>query len=138
MANQIQGQTLNNMLNGLFMKSQQEDLQPASSLGEVADHFKTYIQTLTDLYTLKAVDKSSSAFASLIVSGLVALLIILVLVLASIGGAFYLNRIIGNSFSGFFIVAALYILLAIVLYFSKNKWIRKLISNKIVSEMLED
>lgn len=83
-----------------------------------------YVDTQLELFKLKMVDKSSEA-ASSIASGLVLFLVFSVFfIVFNIGIALLIGYLLGKSFYGFFILAALYAIIGLVLLKSKSKWIK--------------
>jgi len=95
-----------------------------------------YLQTRLDLFKLKALDKASDT-ASSIVSGLTTVIIaIFALLLLNVGLSLWIGDLLGKIYLGFFIVAAFYILLAVIIHFTKDAWIKGPISTMIIKKML--
>jgi len=55
----------------------------------------------------------------------------------NIGIALWLGELLGKSYYGFFIVAAFYLIAAIVLHFFLLRWIKKPMSDLIISQALQ-
>jgi hypothetical protein len=55
----------------------------------------------------------------------------------SLGVALWLGDLLGKPYYGFFIVAAFYLLAALVMHFFLSKWIRTLISGLIITQALQ-
>jgi len=53
------------------------------------------------------------------------------------GLAFWLGEIMGNNSYGFFIVAAFYGLLGLVIHFFMHDWLKKVICNYIIKQVLK-
>ena len=53
----------------------------------------------------------------------------------NIGLALCLGKYFGETYYGFFIISFVYLLLGIILYIFKNKWIKYPVSNFIISQM---
>jgi hypothetical protein len=121
------------------MKPQNEEFEESPALLEELTHqFKSYLNTLYELYLLKTVQKVSSGATTILVIAIVMLSAIFLLVFASVGTALWLNEMLSNPFGGFFIVSGFYALLAAVIYASRKKRIRRTIQDIIISEMLND
>ncbi len=121
------------------MKPKNEEFEESPALlEELALQFKSYVNTLYELYLLKAVQKISSGATTVLVIAILSLCAILLLVFASVGAALWLNETIGNAFCGFFIVSGFYALLLIVMYAFRKKRMRKTIQDIIICEMLND
>ena len=109
-----------------------------TSFGSLFENAGDYLETRIDLFKLKAVDKASDA-ASSIVSGLTMVLIaVFALFLLNVGLSLWIGDLLGGkSYLGFFIVAAFYILLAVIIHFAKDTWIKGPISTMIIKKMLK-
>jgi hypothetical protein len=57
---------------------------------------------------------------------------------ASMGLAFILSSWIGNMYSGFLIVAGIYLILGLVIWYSREKLIRIPIMNAIIRQLFEN
>jgi hypothetical protein len=90
-----------------------------------------------ELVRLKALDKTSDVISSLIPSSIVFVLIASFMLFLNLGIAFWLGVMLGKTFYGFFIVAAFYALIAIILHFFIYKWIKKLVGNYIIKKALK-
>jgi membrane protein implicated in regulation of membrane protease activity len=89
-----------------------------------------------ELAKLKILDKSLNVFSSLVIHIVVLFLVIFFMIFISLGSALWLGEILGNSFYGFFLVGAVYFILAIVLHFLFRKWFKRLVSNYIIKHEL--
>jgi hypothetical protein len=56
----------------------------------------------------------------------------------SVGGAIGLGFLLNNFAAGFFIVAGLYLILTVVIYYNRQNWIRNPIMNTIVKSIYEN
>jgi ABC-type dipeptide/oligopeptide/nickel transport system permease component len=113
-----------------------EEIEKKISLVEsLIKQFEEYVKTIYELFKLKAVDKISSA-VSLIISRLCAVVILLMFILIlNIAVALWLGELLGKNYYGFFCLAAFYGLLWIVLHFLMHNWIKKRVSNSIISKV---
>lgn len=83
-----------------------------------------YVETRLELFKLKMVDKTSEV-ASAIASGIALFLVFFIFfVVFNIGLALLIGDLVGRSFYGFFILAAVYAIIGLVLFKSKDKWIK--------------
>lgn len=104
-----------------------------SLLDKTADYGKTSF----DVYKLKALDKASSALSSFVPNSAVFILTSVFIIFISLGVAIYLGEILGRSFYGFFIVAAFYGLIVVIIKLFLQNSIRKLIKNYIIKQALK-
>ncbi|MEO7292025.1 MAG: phage holin family protein [Ginsengibacter sp.] len=109
----------------------------SSPFDSLVDRVKIYIETRIDLLRLKAVDKSSS-FLSLLVSMIIVMLMSFIFViLISIGIALVLGDMLGKTYYGFFIVAGFYLLVVLMLFAFRNKWLKTPIANSMIKNLTD-
>ena len=96
-----------------------------------------YGKTSFELTKLKALDKTSDIVSTVIPHTLVFVLIMSFMLFFNLGLAFFLGKILGSTFLGFFVVAAFYGITAIVLHFFMHKWLKKLIGNYFIKQVLK-
>jgi fatty acid desaturase len=96
-----------------------------------------YGKTTYELVKLKTLDKTSDVVSSLIPHSFVFVLIALFMLFFNLGLAFWLGEILGKTFYGFFVVAAFYGLIGIVIHFFMHKWLKKLVCNYIIKNVLK-
>jgi ABC-type dipeptide/oligopeptide/nickel transport system permease component len=95
-----------------------------------------YSKTTLELTKLKTLYTSSQVITSLVSRLSVIIMVSLFALILSIGIAFYLGEILGKNYYGFFIVSAFYLLSALILHFFLAHWIKKPISNLIITQAL--
>lgn len=96
-----------------------------------------YGKTSYELVKLKALDKTSEVVSSLIPHSVVIALIASFMLFLNLGLAFWLGEILGKNFYGFFVVAAFYVITWIVIHFFLHKWIKKLVRNYFIKQVLK-
>ena len=96
-----------------------------------------YGKTSLELVKLKALDKTSDAVSSFIPHTIAFFLFTVFMLFLNLGLAFWLGEILGNIFLGFFAVAAFYGIIGIVLHFFMHKWLKKLIWNYIIKNVVK-
>ena len=95
-----------------------------------------YGKTSLELTKLKAIDKISDIAASLISKIFSAIIVLCFLLFATLGLAFWLGDVLGKVYLGFFAVAAIYGILAILIHLVMSKWVKKLVCNFIIKNAL--
>lgn len=105
---------------------------------ELIEKIKEYINTRIKLSKLTLIEKSVLIFAGLITDGFVAVFLILGFLFISLGLAFYLSELLGNSYAGFFIMATIYFMVALVIYLTKDKYLEKPIVESMVKKIFKD
>jgi len=96
-----------------------------------------YGKTTCELVKLKALDKTTDAVSSFIPHSFVLVLIAIFMLFANLGLALWLGEIIGKTFYGFLVVAAFYGIMGMIIHFFMHKWIKKLVSNYIIKQLLK-
>lgn len=110
----------------------------SNKLEELTDQLKAYIQTNIDIFRLEASSRLSTLSSAVISSIIIGLIVNLFIIFLSVGAGFYFGTLLGDTFTGFFIVAGIYLLLFIILYFNRKKLLINPIRNAIVKTLLED
>jgi fatty acid desaturase len=95
-----------------------------------------YGKTSYELAKLKALDKTSEVVSSVVPGIIVFVFVASFVLFLSFGLAFWLGDILGSVAYGFFAVAALYGVKAIVIYFFMPK-LKKRICNCIIKQVLK-
>ncbi len=107
------------------------------SIETLIERTKSYAETRFSIIKLKAVDKTSE-FAALLISYLVAILIFLVVfILINIGLAYWIGKMLGGVYYGFFIVGGFYAVIGIILLKSKDKWLKIPIANGMIKKLFD-
>jgi uncharacterized membrane protein YqjE len=101
----------------------------------LTDHVKEYVNTRVELTKLRIAEKTSLIIGDLIAIGIVVLLFLFVLMFGSIAGAWALSDWIGKPYSGFLIVAGIYLLLGIIVWIARGKFIRFPVMNAIIKKL---
>ncbi len=96
-----------------------------------------YSKTSYELAKLKALDKTSDVVSSFIPQALAFVLIASFMIFLNLGLAFWLGKILGEIYFGFFVVAAFYLVLGVVFHFFMSKSLKKYICNAFIKKMLK-
>ena len=103
----------------------------------LVERVEVYSKTTFELSKLKVLEKTSHVAASLASRVCVIIVIFLFALALNIGIALLLGEILGKLYYGFFIVAAFYLVAGIVLYIFLLKWIKKPLSDFIITQSLQ-
>lgn len=100
------------------------------------DQFERYAKTNLEILELKTVAKSADVFSSL--TAVLALIVVVTIcfVVFSIGLSFYVGRYLPENYYGFFIISSIYLIISLLLYFNKNKWLKVPFKNLIIALLL--
>ncbi len=109
----------------------------STTIKDLAERARDYINTSVQLAKLKIVNKVSSAASSLVTMIVLPLLILVVLILFSVGFSFWLGKILGAYHYGFFIIGAFFILVIILIYKFRDKWLKMPVANSLIENILK-
>lgn len=110
---------------------------PVSLIEELVGRTETYSKTTFQLAKLQSLEATTTVATSLVARlSVIAVFTLFVLVL-NIGIALWLGELLGKSYYGFFIVAAFYLIAGVVLHFFLLRWIKKPMSDLIISQALK-
>jgi len=111
-----------------------DDTTPIATLFERAED---YTKTSIKLAKLKAIDKSAEIVSSLFSLLVVSMTVVLSIIIISIGFALWIGKLLGDTFYGFFIIGAFYMLVAIFLRIFREQWLKYPVSNSIIKQMMK-
>ncbi len=104
---------------------------------ELTGHFKEYVDNRIAVVKLRFAEKASAVVAGLLASLAVVFIFVCFIVFASVALAFVLSALIGKMYAGFLIVAGLYLLAAIIIWWGKEKLLRLPIMNAIIQKIFD-
>jgi len=99
------------------------------SMDDLLSDAKAYLETRVEYTRLYVVEKVSRAFADLVTNVTVIICFTLAFLFGTVTLALYLSDILGSYTKGFGCVSLIYLALAIIVYFTKDKYIEKGITN---------
>jgi hypothetical protein len=99
------------------------------SIEDLYDDAKSYLDTKVEYTRLYLVEKVSKIFADVVTNALVIICFVLAFLFATLTLALFLSDVLGSFTKGFGCVALIYLFLALIVYFTKDKYIEKAIIN---------
>ena len=96
---------------------------------------KDYVETRADLFKLKAIMKTAEVGSSLVSKVIVAVVFSSFFIFLNIALGLWLGDLTGRLYIGFFILAAFYFIVGILIYTNKEKIISSPIANSIIKKM---
>ena len=105
---------------------------------ELAAHVKEYVNNRVAAAKLSIAEKTSKLAAKIIAIIIVALVFFLFLIFASTALAYALSKLTGELYWGFLIVGAIYFVLVVIIWKSKERFIRLPIMNAILGQLFND
>jgi hypothetical protein len=100
----------------------------------IKENIKEYIQTQIDIVKLKAINKGGEAISGVIVGITLGVLGFFIIFFLSFSAAYGISSASGHPFLGFLLVAAFYILLAVLIIVFKDKFITLPIINTLLKK----
>lgn len=107
-------------------------MEVTAKFNELKDHVKEYVQTRVDILTLTAADKGTKVVSNAVLYSILGFIGVFFFLFLNIGLALLLSDIIGNSYSGFLIISGFYLVLGIILFVMRDKWIKAPIVNTML------
>lgn len=111
--------------------------KPGILIEALYERVEKYSTLSLKLAKLKAVETASKVATTLISKLSVIVMLILFVLVLTVGIALFLGECLGKAYYGFFVVALFYLIVAIILHFFLHKWIKKPVSNLLISEILQ-
>jgi hypothetical protein len=120
------------------MEPDQNIEDPQTEIGQLSDHLGEYVGIRRELFELKLWDKLFGAAAASITWGLIGFLAVLTVFMFSVGAALWIGKVMGNNYTGFFIVAGSYAVAALVLFAFRDRFLQKPLTNKFIDNLVND
>ncbi|HJU45173.1 MAG TPA: hypothetical protein VJ647_00235, partial [Chitinophagaceae bacterium] len=96
-----------------------------------------YIETKTELWKLKVADKASEIVSSVTSGIVITIACLFFFALLNIGIALWIGDAMGNNYSGFFVLAGFYALVALLVYLCRDRWLKAPVSNAIIRNLFK-
>ena len=110
---------------------------PANFIEELFERAEVFGKTTYVLSKFKTLKTTTSVVTALISRLSVIMMISMFILILNIGIALFLGEILGKTYWGFFIVAGLYLLAAIVFHLFMSNWIKKPLFDLIIKKALQ-
>ncbi len=104
---------------------------------ELFEKTEEYLKTNLELLKFKTADKMAGIISNLVSQIAIVLLGFIFFLMLNIGIAMWLGKVMGESYYGFMVLAAFYLLLTIIVVAFRNSLIKHPISHSIISQVLK-
>ena len=104
---------------------------------DLASNIKDYVNARIDALKLNAAEKTSGIIANFVARIMVIIFLFFFVGLGSIALSLVLGLWIGNAWIGFLIVGLFYLLLALIVWATRDKLIRLPVMNAIIQQMFK-
>jgi hypothetical protein len=102
------------------------------------EKIEQYAKTSVELYKLKAIDKGTDVFSSFISRVVIITIVALFFLLITIGLCLYIGEILGKNYYGFFAVAGMYAVVAIILIIFRKRWLDDTLNDYMVRQIFKE
>ncbi len=96
---------------------------------------KDYVETRADLFRLKAIKKTAEVGSSIVSQVIIAIVFSSFFIFLNIAIGLLIGDLMGKLYLGFFIVAAFYLIVGILVYTNRQKIIGSPIADSIIKKM---
>ena len=96
-----------------------------------------YLDTKIELTKLKAINTSSDVLSNMVYLIVKILIIFLFTGFVSVAMAIWIGKTIGDYYYGFLIVGGFYLIVLLVIYVQRKKWIKEPVANGLINKMLK-
>lgn len=110
---------------------------PKNLIELLFEKVEEYGITTYELTKLKLLKTTALIVPSLLSRLIVIFIISTFILILSIGIALFLGDLLGKLYYGFFLIAAFYLVVGIVLHFYLHKWIKKPVADSIIKKILQ-
>lgn len=105
---------------------------------ELYSKAESFAKTNIELYRLKVIDKGTDIFASITSWVIIGLMLLFLILLASLGLAFYLGDVLGKTHYGFFAVAGIYFFVIIILFATRKSGLERFFNDYMVHQIFKE
>ena len=91
-----------------------------------------YGKSSFELVKLKVLDKTSDEVSSFASHSVVVVIIATFVLFLNLGAAFWIGKLLGEIYLGFFVVSGFYVFVAFVLHFFMRKWLKRILNDYII------
>lgn len=109
-----------------------------NELRDFADDVKEYINVRLQIIGLNVTEKVAFALSNFITNGLSIILLLIMVVFLSLGGAFWLGKLVENTALGFVLMGAFYLFVFILIRYFLSKGIKAIIMNILIRDLTND
>ncbi len=105
---------------------------------ETMEHVKTYVNTKITAAKLGAAEKASDMISIFIAKGMVACVLFFFVFFLSEAAAVGLGEYMGKAWLGYAMVAGIYLILGLIIWFARERLLRIPIMNAIIARLFKN
>ncbi len=104
----------------------------------LVEKLEEYAKTSAELYKLKAIDKGTDLFTSVVSRTVIILIVTLFFLLLTIGLCYYMGEVLGKTHYGFFAVAGMYFVIGGILFLFRRSLLDAPLNDFIVRQIFKE
>ncbi len=112
--------------------------EKTTPLEVLLERAQAYTTTSIQLFKLQATDKISKIISGLASGLVIFIIVVLLFVNLNIVIALLIGDLMGKIWMGFLAVSAIYAALGLLVYVFRDKWIKKPVSDQVITQLLKD
>ncbi|CAM4094231.1 MULTISPECIES: hypothetical protein [Flavobacterium] len=109
----------------------------ATNIEMLFERTQDYTNSSIELFKLNAIDKIADITASITFRLVFGLIVAMFSLFINIGISLYIGKLIGENYLGFLIVSGFYLVIAILLFIFRDRFIKIPIMNLVIKKLLE-
>lgn len=109
----------------------------ATNIEMLFERTQDYTNSSIELFKLNAIDKTADITASITFRLVFGLIVAMFSLFINIGISLYIGKLIGENYLGFLIVSGFYLVIAILLFIFRDRFIKIPIMNLVIKKLLE-
>ncbi len=99
------------------------------------DKTTDYLETRADLVKLKAARKASQIVSGAVSKIILVLVLCFFLMVLNIALGLWLGEMLGKIYYGFFALSGFYVIVGIIIYSCRDKWLKVPVANSIIKKI---
>jgi len=111
--------------------------QDKSNIQLLKEHVKDYVQTRVDIAVLTVADKGTQAVSNAALYFMLLVITLFFLLFASVAAAFAISDLMDSRYAGFLIIAGIYLLVGLLIFVMRDKWVINPIVNGIIKKIFK-
>lgn len=112
-------------------------MESKTNIEELGQKLKEYVETKVDLMKLRAINKLSKIVSTLVTSILLVFLFFIIMLCISFGLSYFVGSLLGETYYGFFVVGGFYLIIGLIIFYTRDKWIKTPISDRLIKDILD-
>ncbi|MDR1056912.1 MAG: phage holin family protein [Prevotellaceae bacterium] len=111
--------------------------EPIDRIAHLFEKLKTYITLQIEIASLTAGEKAAQLLAKLLSGGAIVFFAVFFFLFAGLSSGFALGACLGSYAIGFLLIAAFYLLIAVVIILCKHKYIEKSLTDVFIKMLFK-